>query len=131
IVFDDLRSGEPIRVYEKGIRSEIDQAKSFGEHRLFMRDGDIISPRVTPSEPLRNQMAEFIRCIDEGESPITGGAEGLANCRTLSGIEESISREGSRVSMDLTSSASLPTQAMVTSSSVDLTGQYASSISTR
>lgn len=100
IVFDDLNPTERVRIYEKGISSSRQEADSFGEFRLLVRDGDILSPRIAPGEPLRSQMEHFLTCITEGRQPLSDGAVGAANVRTLAAIERSLSEEGARITLE-------------------------------
>jgi len=47
IVFDDLNGLEQVRVFEKGIRPMTDEPPlGFGEYRMQIRDGDIVSPEI-------------------------------------------------------------------------------------
>ena len=63
VVFDDLNDVERVRVFERGVSVGEAVADSFGEFKLLVRDGDIISPKVEPSEPLKNQCADFVNAI--------------------------------------------------------------------
>lgn len=96
VVFDDLSDLERVRIFEKGvaIQPDLDPAESFGEFRLLVRDGDILSPRIPPSEPLKNQCVEFLGCIREGRKPISDGRFGLAVVETLAAMETSMHRCG-------------------------------------
>ncbi len=96
IVFDDLNNLERVRIYEKGatITGDVD---SFGEFQLQLRDGDIISPRIDTSEPLKNQSNHFLTCITEGRVPLSDGRNGLNVVRIMVAIEQSIATRGSPV----------------------------------
>jgi predicted dehydrogenase len=100
IVFDDLNPTERVRIYEKGISSSRQEADSFGEFRLLVRDGDILSPRVAPGEPLRSQTEHFLTCIAEGRQPLSDGVVGAANVRALAAIERSLAEEGARITLE-------------------------------
>lgn len=96
ILFDDLNPLERLRIFEKGV--SLDKPyETFGEFQLLLRDGDIISPKVEPEEPLRNVCLEFIRSIQTGRPPLADGQNGLAVVRTLCAIEQSIREEGAPV----------------------------------
>ncbi len=97
IVFNDLNVSERVRIYEKGITSSRQEADSFGDFRLLVRDGDIISPHVAPSEPLRNQVEHFLSCIASGQQPLSAGEAGVMNVRVLRAIDESLARDGAQV----------------------------------
>jgi predicted dehydrogenase len=93
IVFDDMNNLERIRIFEKGVAPQ-QEAGSFGEFRLLMRDGDIISPKVEPSEPLKNQALHFLDCTEKGQVPFTDGQNGLDVVRVLVAIDESLEKGG-------------------------------------
>lgn len=93
IVFDDLNNLEKIRIFEKGaiITGEVD---SFGEFQLSLRDGDIISPKVEASEPLKNQCIHFLECIEKGTYPLSDGRNGVEVVRVMGAIDRSLRGNG-------------------------------------
>lgn len=95
IVFDDLNNQERVRIFEKGVAPAKLEADSFGEFRLLVRDGDIISPRVEASEPLKNLNAHFLECVATDKRPLTDGLNGLAVVRVMSAIDQSLEQNGS------------------------------------
>ena len=98
ILFDDLNPLERLRIFEKGV--SLDKPyESFGEFQLLLRDGDIISPKVEPEEPLRNVCLDFIRSIQTGKTPLADGKNGLEVVRTMCAIHQSMEREGAPVLM--------------------------------
>jgi len=99
IVFDDLNNLEKIKIFEKGIAISGD-VDSFGEFQLLLRDGDILSPKVEASEPLKNQCAHFLDCVIAGEEPLTGWQAGLDVVRVIAAIERSLQDAGIPVSVD-------------------------------
>lgn len=94
VVFDDLNTQEPVRVFEKGVSPAEVDVDSFGEFRLLVRDGDIVSPKVEPSEPLKNQCRHFLECVAEGKRPQTDGEEGLRVVRVMEAADRSLQRGG-------------------------------------
>lgn len=94
IVFNDLNAPEQVRVFEKGVTPVVAEASTYGEYQFLMRDGDIISPRIEFSEPLKNQCSHFLECITQGSRPLSGGREGLAVVRVMEAIDRSIGRKG-------------------------------------
>jgi len=72
-------------------------ADSYGEFKLLVRDGDIISPKVEPSEPLKNQCADFVAAVRGGEPPVASCHFGLGVIRTLAAIDESMRSRGAAV----------------------------------
>jgi predicted dehydrogenase len=98
IVFNDLNSLEQVRVFKKGV-CLIDDEKpmNYGEYRLQIRDGDILSPRLEIAEPLKEQCRHYIHCVNTGEPPLTGGQAGVEVLRVLEAIDRSIRMQGTRV----------------------------------
>ncbi len=68
-----------------------------GEFKLLVRDGDIISPKVEPSEPLKNQCADFVSAIGGGRPPLATGRFGTGVVRTLVAIDASMRSRGAAV----------------------------------
>ena len=99
IVFNDLNPMEQVRVFDKGVSSVPAEAESYGEYQLFVRDGDIISPRVPVSEPLKNQCLHFVECITQGVPPMTDGASGYQVVRVMDAIDRSIAQRGAPVTI--------------------------------
>jgi predicted dehydrogenase len=97
VVFNDLNDVERVRVFERGVSAGDAVADSYGEFKLLVRDGDIISPKVEPSEPLKNQCAEFVNAIVTGAPPLAGGRFGAGVVRTLVAIEASMRARGAAV----------------------------------
>ena len=94
IVFDDLNDMERIRIFEKGVVPADPEAASYGEYHFLVRDGDIISPKIEVSEPLKNQCDHFLSCIETGETPETDGKVGLDVVRIMEAIDKSIEQNG-------------------------------------
>jgi predicted dehydrogenase len=97
VVFNDLNDAERVRVFERGVSVGDAIADSYGEFKLLVRDGDIISPKVEPSEPLKNQCGEFVEAILRGRSPLATARFGLGVVRTLVAIEKSMQARGAAV----------------------------------
>ncbi len=100
IVFDDMNSMEQVRVFEKGVIPAPAEATSYGEYQFSMRDGDIISPRVKVSEPLKNQCLHFVECIMEGKRPVTDGQAGLEVVKVMEAIDRSIENHGTPIELN-------------------------------
>lgn len=96
IVFDDLDGLERLKIFDKGVTRD-ESADSFGEFRLLMRDGDILSPRVENSEPLKEQCLHFLECIEKGAKPVSNGYTGLDVIRAMIAADESMRRCGAPV----------------------------------
>lgn len=106
-VFDDLNDLERIRIYEKGISVGGMDADSFGEFKLLVRDGDIVSPKIQFSEPLKNQATDFIAAINKNGKPVSDALTGIHVVQTLKAIEASIRERGRAVEVAGCKAASL------------------------
>ncbi len=113
VVFDDAHPTERVRIYEKGISSLKEEAESFGQFRLLVRDGDIISPRVEPTEPLKVEVEHFLSCAASGKTPLTDGFIGTQNVRVLEAIDRSLALNGIRVPVLSLAAASKPIQNLI------------------
>jgi predicted dehydrogenase len=108
VVFNDLNGTERVRIFEQGISQVRSQPLTYGEYTLQVRDGDIISPKVDSSEPLKNQCRHFLECIRTGERPLSSGSEGVAVIRVLKAVDQSVALDGSRIEVEPSPSASAP-----------------------
>ena len=97
MVFNDLNDVERVRVFERGVSVGDAIAESYGEFKLLVRDGDIISPKVEASEPLKNQCEEFVQAVVSGRRPVADARFGLGVVRTLVAIEASMRARGAAV----------------------------------
>jgi predicted dehydrogenase len=99
IVFDDINNLERLKIFDKGVALSGD-VDSFGEFQLQLRDGNILSPKVEASEPLKNQCQHFLDCVTSGREPLSGGANGLDVVRIMAAIERSLRGGGVPVSLE-------------------------------
>jgi predicted dehydrogenase len=94
IVFNDLDTLEPVRVFDKGVAPAEVEAVNFGEYHFLIRDGDITSPGIDVSEPLKNQCSHFIACVSHGGFPLTNASTGLDVVRVMEAIDRSTAQNG-------------------------------------
>jgi predicted dehydrogenase len=85
-VYDDT-SNEPVRLFDAGVT--LPDPKTFGEYRLTYRSGDIVSPRVDATEPLRLELADFCRAIS-GAEPRSSAALGLDVVRIAEAVDQAL-----------------------------------------
>ena len=100
IVFNDLNGIEQVRVFEKGVSTSEEEPLNYGESRFEIRDGDIISPRIKPTEPLKNQCRHFLECVRLRQRPISSGIEGRDVVRVLEAVNRSIESKGQQVELE-------------------------------
>jgi predicted dehydrogenase len=83
--FDDMDPERKVTVYDKGFD---ENSRSYGEY--ITRSGDIWSPRIANTEPLRLECEHFLECVRTGAEPIAGAQSGLAVVRVLEGLQNSL-----------------------------------------
>jgi predicted dehydrogenase len=88
--FDDMALERKITVYDKGFD---ESATSYGEY--ITRSGDVWSPRVDNTEPLRAECEHFIASVRDGTAPVSDGESGLRVVRVLEALQDSL-RESAR-----------------------------------
>jgi predicted dehydrogenase len=96
IVYDDT-SREPVRVFDSGVMLE--DPSSFGEYQLTYRTGDIVSPHISPAEPLVAELADFAASIESGSAPRSSAELGLDVVRMIEAVESSLERAGARTAV--------------------------------
>jgi predicted dehydrogenase len=109
IVFDDVAADEKLRVFDKGASYEAvaEQARGteFGEYRAFIRDGDILVPKVPAREPLKEQVTEFVRCCTDGSRPLADGRLGRSVVAVLEAASVSLLAGGAPIDVAAGTSA--------------------------
>jgi predicted dehydrogenase len=85
--FDDMLVEGKLAVYDKGFDED---ARSWGEY--ITRSGDVFSPRIGNSEPLRLECEHFIECVRSGQTPRSDGHSGLRVVRVLEALQQSLER---------------------------------------
>ena len=110
VVYDDTSVETPVQVYDKGVAplplepgatvpAGNGRDEDFGEFRLKIRAGDILSPRVAAREPLRTEMEHFIECVRTGATPLTDGRHGRDVVAILAAAEASSALDGAAVTV--------------------------------
>lgn len=104
LVFDDMNLLEPLRVYDKGFErvgegesgaEDGNLVDSFGAFRVELRDGDVLIPRISTGEPLRNECDAFLDAVRTRREPLSGAAFSLDVVRVLEAMDRSMA-DGSR-----------------------------------
>jgi predicted dehydrogenase len=83
--FDDMLIEGKLTIYDKGFDED---SRSWGEY--IARSGDVFSPRIPNSEPLRIECEHFIDCIRTGSEPRSDGDSGLRVVRVLEALQRSL-----------------------------------------
>jgi predicted dehydrogenase len=91
VIYDDT-SPESVRIFDSGV--SLPNPESFGEFQLSYRTGDILSPRVDPTEPLELQMSDFCTAVRERREPRSSAALGLDVVRIVEAVDRSLAEKG-------------------------------------
>jgi predicted dehydrogenase len=83
--FDDMELERKVTIFDKGFDEKTD---SYGEY--ITRSGDIHSPRIPNSEPLRLECAHFVECVRDGRVPLSDGQSGLRVVRVLESLQTAL-----------------------------------------
>jgi predicted dehydrogenase len=102
VVYDDVSADAKLTIYDRGVtKRPIDRAgaslgsyRTYGEFQLLLRAGDVLIPKLDFTEPLIAECQHFIRCIESGDPPLSGGLQGLWVVRALEAAQRSMN--GSR-----------------------------------
>lgn len=99
VVWNDLSSIGPIRIFDKGVVRGRRYA-DFGDFQLLARQGDVTIPHVPMEEPLRAQARQFIAALTSGDAGISDARFGLGVVKVLAAADRSMAGGGSPVAVD-------------------------------
>ncbi|HWH94438.1 MAG TPA: Gfo/Idh/MocA family oxidoreductase [Baekduia sp.] len=100
IAFNDLEPVERVRVFDRGVKPDLAEgATTFGE-QLQVREGDITSPALAATEPLKHLCGHFLHCVRRGERPVTPGIKGREVVAVMQAVQDSVARHGAPVRVD-------------------------------
>lgn len=89
-VYDDINTGEPIRVYDRGTYDPVADTPAYPA----LRSGDAYIPHIKQEEPLHVQLREFFAAIKERRAPVTDGHAGLRIVQVLETAMQSLKQGG-------------------------------------
>jgi len=100
VVFDDTLSTYKVTVYDKGfsLNQEFDSYAQW----ISYHQGDIVSPKIDGSEPLKQEAAHFIDCIEKRLVPVSDGRSGTQVVSVLEYGQKSLEEGGAVVSIPQT-----------------------------
>jgi len=99
IVYDDLEPSEKVKVYDKGI-SRSNGSESVYQMLISYRTGDMWAPQLDNTEALYAELRHFVRCIEHGQCPLTGGEVGLRIVEILEAATRSIASRGRLIELE-------------------------------
>jgi predicted dehydrogenase len=100
LVYDDVDPLEKIKIYDKGVEVP-KHYETFGDFHFSYRYGDIYSPRLEETEPLKKVCQHFIECIENSMEPRTNGTSGLRVVSVLEAANKSLKNGGTPIAIDL------------------------------
>ena len=89
LVYDDTEPAEKVKLFDHG--AGFREPESFAEFQMVYHTGDIVSPKIDATEPLRLEAEHFLQCVGDGREPVSGGAMGLRVVTALEAAEASLS----------------------------------------
>jgi predicted dehydrogenase len=95
VVWNDLEADEKIKVYDRGV--QMSSREGVYDLLVSYRSGDMWAPKIEATEALRAELAYFVSCIENGDTPFNDGMAGLRVVRMLEAAEESLKRKGEAV----------------------------------
>jgi predicted dehydrogenase len=101
LVYNDIVNNEKIKIYDK--RVEVPRHyDTFGEFHYSYHYGDMRSPYLKQTEPLKVECEHFLDCVRTGAVSDSNGREGLLVVRILEGASESLRTGGRKIPLNLT-----------------------------
>src|SRR4051812_6698948 len=100
IIFNELNTTEPVKVYGRGIdvtEGEANAAELKRKLQVGYRTGDVWSPHVEAGEALQAAVAHFAECVRDRKTPLSDGELGLRVVKSLEAATRSIRAQGGRV----------------------------------
>lgn len=95
VVWDDLETSGPIKVYDKHVEKTEVFYETYGEFQLLSKEGSIMIPNVDAHEPLEVQTRYFLECVEKNSPPVIADAgKGRDVVDTLCAIEQSLGQNG-------------------------------------
>ena len=92
LVWNDIEPDEKIKVYDKGVN--IANGQGLYDLLVSYRSGDVWAPKVDNTEALKVELSYFVKCIQNGETPMNDGVAGLRVVRLLEAAEQSLNDRG-------------------------------------
>jgi len=99
LVYDDTNPAERVKLYETGV--DVEHMRKEQQYRMNVqyRTGNVLIPKLDPSEALRLVVSEFERSCRTGEPSASDIGAGLRVVRMLEAAQRSISNQGERVAL--------------------------------
>jgi predicted dehydrogenase len=97
LVWNDLEADEKIKVYDKGVH--VSSREGLYNLLVNYRSGDMWAPQVEQVEALRKELAYFVDCILQDQTPFNDGMAGLRVVKLLEAASKSVRSQGAVVQL--------------------------------
>src|SRR5437868_1756993 len=95
LVWNDLEADEKIKIYDRGV--QITNRQGLYDLLVNYRSGDMWAPQLEQVEALRQELAYFVDCISNDQTPTNDGRAGLRVVKMLEAGNESLRHRGALV----------------------------------
>lgn len=97
VVFDDTLPSYKVTVYDKGfsLNQEFDSYAQW----ISYHQGDVVCPKIDGAEPLQQEAAHFIECIQQRRQPVSDAHSGTQVVSVLEAGQQSLAHGGEVVSL--------------------------------
>lgn len=104
-VWDDVSSTARIQLYDSSVakaKKKITLGKfgTYGEFHYLTQSGDILTPKIGFTEPLKRLCGHFIDCILKKKTPVTDGRHGTKVIKMLEIAQQSLDQGGMPVKVN-------------------------------
>ena len=96
VVYNDTEPNEKIRIYDKRVEAP-PHYDTYAEFTFSYHYGDVVTPHILQTEPLKVECQHLLDCIRSGRKPITGGPEGMKVVQILEAATHSLRHQGTAV----------------------------------
>jgi predicted dehydrogenase len=95
LVWNDQAADDQVKIYDRGVTVTSPE----GVYNLLVnyRSGDMLAPRIERGEALTTELAYFIDCIANDETPMNDGQSGLRVVKMLEASSQSVRQRGALV----------------------------------
>jgi predicted dehydrogenase len=102
IIYDDVEPSEKVKVYDKGVTTERQQAHSEAVYKMLVgyRAGDMWAPQLDAAEALKTEARHFLDCIAGRAVPMTNGEAGARIVQILEAATLSMAERGRLIELD-------------------------------
>ena len=96
LVYNDLEPIEKIKIFDKRVETP-PYYDTFAEFQYSYHYGDMYSPYLKQSEPLKVECQHFLDCIKNSTTSDTDGLNGLRVVQVLEAASKSLKKDGGKV----------------------------------